>query len=122
MEIILPTSKSIRKYTGEGGYQGEEMKIAIHKTVDILGFYKITIPKGTVATEHHHEHFVELFYLTTPLRIKINGEEYKLPSGTMVVLHPGDRHEEYADEQDVAYYVIKAPFVAGDKVMDKVVK
>lgn len=117
MKIVLPDSQEVNRYTGPGGYQAEMMKIVIEKQVDVFGFYKITIPKGSVSAEHYHEKFIELFYLVTPMRIRINDEEHKLPAGAMVVLHPGDRHEEYADDEDVVYYAMKFPYVEGDKIM-----
>ncbi len=97
----------------------ELMKVDVHKMVDTFGFYRIKIPKGKVSTEHYHEQFVELFYLLTPIRMTINDQEHQLPTGTLVVLHPNDKHEEFADDADVEYLAMKFPYVEGDKIVTK---
>ncbi|OGG54263.1 hypothetical protein A2851_01195 [Candidatus Kaiserbacteria bacterium RIFCSPHIGHO2_01_FULL_53_29] len=117
MKIILPTSNEIHRYTGPGGYQAAMSKIDINKNVDVFGFYDIAIPPHSVSKEHYHNEFIELFYFLTPMRIKINDEEHNLPTGTVVVLHPGDRHEEYANETAVHYLAMKFPYVENDKVI-----
>lgn len=117
MQIILPDSREFTQYTGHGGYFGQYAKIPVHKMVDIFGFYTLTIPKGKISEEHFHEHFVEMFYFLSPARIKINNAETNIPEKTIVVLHPGDRHEIYADNHDVDFLVFKFPFVQGDKVL-----
>lgn len=117
MEIIPADSKEAWHYTGEGGYRGIIRKITVNKNVDVFGFYEIVIPPHSISIDHYHEHFVEVFYLQTPMRIKINGKEFNLAAGTIVVLNPGDRHEEYAGEEEVRYLVFKLPDVKGDKII-----
>jgi quercetin dioxygenase-like cupin family protein len=117
MKIIHPDSKEINSYTGPGGYSVELIKINIEKMIDVFGFHDIYIPKGSFSSEHYHQEFIELFYLLTPARIKINGDKYKLPAKSMVVLQPGDRHEVYADEEGVRLIALKLPYIEADKVM-----
>jgi hypothetical protein len=119
MQIILPDSKEIIRHSGHGGYGGEYLKIPIHKMVDIFGFYTLKIPKGKISEEHFHEHFIELFYFLSPARFKINDSFFTVPKLTMVVIHPGDRHEIYAEKADVDFLVFKFPFVEGDKVLTR---
>lgn len=119
MKIIYPDSEEIKKYTGPGGYESELVKILINKKVDIFGFHRIKIPKGSISAEHYHNEFVEIFVCLTKMRIKINGEEFNVPKDALIVLYPGDKHEEYADDIDVEYFAMKFPFVEGDKFLSK---
>lgn len=117
MKIILPDSKEIKRYRGEGGYQVSSVSLPIGKMVEKMAFLEVVIPAGSKASEHYHENFTEVFYLLTPMRAKFNGQEYNLPSGSLVVLDPGDRHEEYADKENICYLVFKLPEVENDKIL-----
>lgn len=117
MEIILPDSQKVKERGGAGGYIVKTTSIPINKMVDVLGFYRAIIPAYSKADEHYHEKFVEIFYTLTSMRIKINGVESKLPPRTIIVLQPGDRHEEYADEESIEYLVLKLPEINGDKIL-----
>ncbi|MEK7647976.1 MAG: AraC family ligand binding domain-containing protein [Patescibacteria group bacterium] len=116
MQIILPDSVDVQRYTGPGGYQVALTKVGIDRQVDVFGFHDIVIPAGQFSKEHHHTKFIELFYCLTAMRLKINDEMHSVPAGAMVVLQPGDRHEVYADDE-VRFFAMKFPHVDGDKVV-----
>lgn len=117
MQIILPDSGDVQRYTGPGGYQVALTKVGIERQVDVFGFHDIVIPAGECSIEHYHTKFIELFYCLTSMRLKVNDVMHEVPAGTMIVIQPGDRHEVYADAQDVRFFAMKFPHVDGDKVV-----
>lgn len=117
MQIILPDSPDVQRYTGPGGYQVALTKVGIDRQIDVFGFHDIVIPAGEFSKEHYHTKFIELFYCLTAMRLKINDVMHEVPACTMIVLQPGDRHEVYADAQDVRFFAMKFPHIDGDKVV-----
>lgn len=116
MKIILPNSAELKKTEGPGGYVRSQMPIDINQYVDSLMYYFIIIPKGKKVSEHYHKKAVEFFYLLSPQRVTLNEKDYNLPTGTLIITHPGDKHQFNADENDVQYLTFKAPSLPEDKV------
>lgn len=117
MKIIYPHSDEYVKSEGPGGYKREKKIIDISKFVEKLSFYHITIPKGKKSDGHYHPKSHELFYSLTPLKVRLNGTFYDLPSDTLIVTDPGDSHEFEAGETEIHYLAFMVPMNSDDKVM-----
>ena len=73
------------------------------------------IPKGVHEPTHYHAESIEIFYYLTPGNITIEGKDYNLSEGDMVVLEKNDKHSIQA-ETDMKLLVIKYPDVQ-DKII-----
>tara|TARA_Y100000310_G_C20168690_1_gene572596 strand:- start:206 stop:568 length:363 start_codon:yes stop_codon:yes gene_type:complete len=82
-----------------------------------IGFYQTTIPKGSKVPGHHHAKLDEVFIFLTKARVEIEGSMYHFHPKDMVFLKAGDKHEIFADDEDVVLIAIKLPDHKEDKVL-----
>jgi len=84
---------------------------------DSIGFYETTVPVRSKCAQHIHERLYEFIYFLTKGKMRIDNKYYKLDPGDIVILHPGDKHEFIADEDEVRIIAIKLPNIINDKVV-----
>lgn len=82
-----------------------------------IGFYQTTVPKGSKVQYHSHSSLDEVFIFMTPGRAKIEDKEYRFRPKDIVFLRAGERHEIYADDEDVVLIAIKLPDNKEDKTV-----
>lgn len=119
MRIYPPDATDKIRYTGPGGYKVEKTiaDLAKGREVNSVGWFHVTVPKGEISKEHHHQGLTELFYFLTAGELKLNGDIVKVSPRTLIVLEPGDRHEVYATEADTEFIAVKLPNIEDDKVL-----
>lgn len=68
-------------------------------------------------TEDRHYHAVmwEIFYFLQDADYWINGQEYQINAGDLVILEPGDPHGALPVDHEVNIVVYQIPKVDGDK-------
>ena len=79
------------------------------------GFYETTIPKGGICKEQWHKKSYEVVYFLSPANAKIEGNEYYLGKGDLVILDPGEKHEWRAIDRDVTVFAMRFPHLLDDK-------
>ncbi len=80
-----------------------------------VGLYETRIPKGSVCKEQWHNKSYELVYFLTPGHALLDGKEYVLGVGDIVIVDPGEKHEWRAVDQDVQVFALRFPHLLDDK-------
>lgn len=72
-------------------------------------------PERFVEDRHLHQEMFEIFYFLHDADYWIDGHEYSLSAGDLVVLHPGEPHGALPVDHPVDIVVFQVPKVDGDK-------
>jgi len=80
-----------------------------------VGFYETTIPKGGICREQWHNKSYEAVYFLTPGLARIDGKEYVLEKGDLVIVDPAEKHEWCALDQDLVVLAMRFPHLLEDK-------
>jgi quercetin dioxygenase-like cupin family protein len=78
-----------------------------------IGFITVDTPKGCVEDLHTHPVSTEIFYHLTPGKVEVNGEVQELEAGDIIILEPGDKHKQTADN-DIKIVALRIP-LSSDK-------
>ena len=68
---------------------------------------------------HSHNKSYEALYFLDGARYKINGVDYDINNGDMVIFEPGDIHGAIPVDNEVRLFVIQAPAITDDKKLYK---
>lgn len=80
-----------------------------------VGFYETTIQKGSKCKEQWHKKSYEVVYFLTSGVAKLDGKEYELQKGDLVILDPNEKHEWLAPANDVVVFAMRFPHLIEDK-------
>ena len=116
--------KIIRKseVNKESRPDGRTIQKFISENIDgLAGSYLMLtseITEGVNEPTHYQTDSTEIFYYLTPGNINIEGEEYSLSEGDVVVLEKGDVHSIQA-KSDMKLLVIKIPDLPDKVIVEK---
>lgn len=85
----------------------------IPKDTKKIGFITVETPKDCKEEEHKHPVSTEVFYHVTAGKVQVNGKVYELEEGDILILEPGDKHKQIAD-QDIRIVALRMP-LSSDK-------
>ena len=83
-----------------------------------IGFLTVTTPKGCNELLHEHPVSTEVFYHITPGKVEVNGKVYDLEPGDIIILEPGDKHKQIAEDNDIELVILRIP-LSDDKQIVK---
>ena len=84
-------------------------------SIDNLEFIFVTHPINFTEQLHCHQHSFEIFYFLDPADYYINGKEYSVSQGDLIIFEPGDVHGGLPTENEVKLFIISAPRIINDK-------
>ncbi|WOO87072.1 AraC family transcriptional regulator [Mollicutes bacterium LVI A0039] len=67
---------------------------------------------GTAFEEHYHNYIEIVCQLNSSSIQIINGQQYTLQAGDMVIIHPGDAHENVATESTVLNLIVSEKYLS----------
>jgi mannose-6-phosphate isomerase-like protein (cupin superfamily) len=68
---------------------------------------------------HRHDQMNETYLVARGQSVAVvGGETVRLGPGDMLVVEPGEAHTFLSNSSDYLHFVIQAPFVRGDKVVE----
>lgn len=80
-----------------------------------LQFLFVTHPTNFKETLHSHQKSFEILYFLDKAYYKINGKDYLINKGDLVIFEPGDVHGAIPIDNEVRLLVIQAPAIIDDK-------
>ncbi|MFX0135231.1 MAG: cupin domain-containing protein [Candidatus Hodarchaeota archaeon] len=82
-----------------------------------LGIFKVTFTDGITISDHYHMHDNEIFIFQGPFKVKVNGQEYKVYEGDMVLVEAGEVHSmKSLDPNKKTFFTIRFPCNPDDKI------
>jgi len=87
--------------------------IDIAKGTEQIGLISVETPKGCREDLHEHPISTEIFFHLTPGAVSVNGEIHELEAGDIIILDPGDKHKQIADD-DIKIIGLRIP-LSSDK-------
>ncbi len=93
--------------------------IEFSSLISSAGFIVVSIPAGKTTKPHAHEHIQEVFVANSQVNIFIDGTQYLLESGDVVLVDPGEFHSFQAPlDSDSSIIAVKVPNIKDDKVSE----
>ena len=83
--------------------------------VSSLQFLFVTHPAGFEEKLHSHEKSFEIFYFFNEAKYRINGEDYEVDKGDLVIFEPGDIHGAIPVDNEVGLFIVQSPAITDDK-------
>ena len=83
--------------------------------ISSLQFLFVTHPANLKENLHSHEKSFEILYFFDKANYSINGEDYELDEGDLLIFEPGDIHGAIPIDNEVKLLVIQAPAITDDK-------
>ena len=124
MEVI--NIKIIRNKSGEKveriGYL-RNLKLLYHINLESLknlklGIFKVIFTDGKMISNHYHKNDNEIFIFQGPFIVKVNGHEYKVYEGDMVLVEAGEIHSIKALDLDKkVFFTFRIPCNPEDKII-----
>tara|TARA_B100000315_G_C14497847_1_gene550916 strand:+ start:876 stop:1235 length:360 start_codon:yes stop_codon:yes gene_type:complete len=84
-------------------------------SIDNLEFIFVKHPKNFTEQRHSHQKSFEIFYFLDSAEYYINGKEYNVLEGDLIIFEPGDIHGGIPTENEVRLFIISAPKIIDDK-------
>ena len=88
--------------------------------ISSAGFIVVSIPAGMSTKPHAHKHIQEVFVANSQVSIFIDGTQYILEGGDVVLVDPGEFHSFQAPmDTNGSIIAIKVPNIKDDKVSEE---
>ncbi len=86
-------------------------------SIDSLGTFLVEIPVSGKVDPHYHEKATEFYYILRPGMLIVNGEEFEVEEGDVVIIEPKEVHWVKAKKDEVMRLVaIKLPNTTDDRI------
>ena len=87
----------------------------IKADIDSFQFLHVTHPANLRERLHSHDHSYEILYFLDKANYRINGGDYVISKGDLVIFEPGDIHGATPIENHVDLLVFQIPQISDDK-------
>lgn len=114
MKIIR--SKEIEKQSRPDGRTVQKfLQQELGREFSSWQFLYVVHPPKLKENLHSHNKSYEALYFLDEAKYKINGKDYEINNGDLVVFEPGDIHGAIPVNNEVRLFVIQAPAIIDDK-------
>ena len=91
-------------------------RVEILNTDKVAGVLHVIVPKGRKSDRHYHSTFKEIFIPLTKGIIEIDGEEFEVDSGDVIIVNEKEVHSAKATkDNDFELFAIKLPEDESDR-------
>ena len=115
---MLIRRKENLKYKERNNYvRAIASRVEITNTEKITGILYVIVPKGKKLDRHYHSTFKEIFIPLTKGIIEVNGQDFAVNLGDLIVIDEREVHSAKATtETDFELFAIKLPEDESDRV------
>lgn len=74
-----------------------------------VNFIRVTHPPNFTEEQHYHKKSHEIFYFLDPAKYRINGRDFNVDAGDLIIFEPNDVHGGLPTPNKVDLFIIQIP-------------